>query len=557
MSNVTIVTGIWNINRDSLTPGWSRNFDHYMTHLEKLMKCENNMIIYIEDKYKHFVESRRKPENTLIVVRELDWFKNNKDIFDSIQKIRVSPDWYNQSGWLPESTQAKLEMYNPVVMSKVFLLNDATILDPFNSSHLIWVDGAITNTVHEGYFWKDNVIDKLEKYFNKFGFVCFPYDGKVEIHGFKYDEMCKYCDSDVNKVARGGVFGGSKDVIHEVNNIYYSLLSETLSKGLMGTEESIFTIMLYKYPEIFSYCEIDSNGLLSKFFEDLKNDNIKMITSNKNYQSVDLDISKVGLYVITFNSPSQFEKLVISMLNYDEDFINKTQKFLLDNSTDLSTTIVYKALCEKYGFDHIKKDNLGICGGRQFIAEHFDASGLDYMWFSEDDMFFQNKPGEVCKNGFIRYVPKLFRKSMNIIKKENFDFLKINYTEFFGDNGTQWSWYNLPIHKREELFPDKPKLPKHGLGDPPKTIFKNIKSYQGLPYIDGEIYYCNWTQVVSRNGNKKMFLDTKFQFPFEQTWMSHIYQLTIKGIINPGLLLITPIEHNRFEHYDAKERKEH
>ena len=47
--------------------------------------------------------------------------------------IRNNPEWYNQAGWLSQSTQARLEMYNPLVMSKVFLLNDAKIMDPFNS----------------------------------------------------------------------------------------------------------------------------------------------------------------------------------------------------------------------------------------------------------------------------------------------------------------------------------------------------------------------------------------------------------------------------------------
>ena len=181
----TIVTGIWNIKRDELSEGWSRTYQHYLNNLEKLMKVSDNMIIYIEEEYKSFVEERRTSDNTLIIVRELDWFKQNEHIFNKIQKIRTASEWYNQTGWLTDSTQAKLEMYNPIVMSKMFLLNDASIMDPFNSSHLVWIDGALTNTVHEGYFWHDKVISKLEKYFNKFSFVCFPYDGKVEIHGFK------------------------------------------------------------------------------------------------------------------------------------------------------------------------------------------------------------------------------------------------------------------------------------------------------------------------------------------------------------------------------------
>jgi hypothetical protein len=48
--------------------------------------------------------------------------------------------------------------------------------------------------------------------------------------------------------------------------------------------------------------------------------------------------SDVGLYVITFNSPKQLETLIESMLEYDPSFITKTKKFLLNNSTDLSTT---------------------------------------------------------------------------------------------------------------------------------------------------------------------------------------------------------------------------
>jgi hypothetical protein len=53
-----------------------------------------------------------------------------------------------------------------------------------------------------------------------------------------------------------------------------------------------------------------------------------------------------------------------------------------------------------------------------------------------------------------------------------------------------------------------------------------------------------------------MFLETKWANPFEQTWMSFIYQETLKGNINPAILLATPTEHDRFEFYPANERRE-
>jgi hypothetical protein len=245
------------------------------------------------------------------------------------------------------------------------------------------------------------------------------------------------------------------------------------------------------------------------------------------------------------------------MIVYDKDYINKPRKILLDNSTDYSTTPEYSKLCAEYGFEHIKKENLGICGGRQWIAEHFENTDLEYMLFFEDDMFFYPNKGEVCRNGFNRFVPNLYETSLKIIKTEKLDFLKLNFSEFYGDNSTQWSWYNVPQHVRDEVWPNNKKLPELGL-DPnaPKTKFESIKSLDGIPYVLGEVYYCNWPQIVSKDGNKKMFLSVTWARPFEQTWMSYIYQETIKGEIKPGLLLLTPTEHDRFDHYDGSLRKE-
>jgi hypothetical protein len=556
MSGLTLVTGLWNIKRDGLSEGWSRSFQHYLDKFEQLLQVDNNMIIFGDSDLESFVFERRDRKNTMFITRSQDWFKN--EFYDKIQEIRTNPNWYNQAGWLSESTQAKLDLYNPLVMSKVFLLNDAKIMDSFNSEQMFWIDAGLTNTVHPGYFTHDKVLDKLPKYINKFSFVCFPYEANTEIHGFTYDNINQIAGTKVDMVARGGFFGGPKSLIGDINGIYYNLLSSTLSQNLMGTEESIFTIMCYKHSDIIDYFEIEGNGLFGKFFEDLKDDKLeKKCKSVNTTLNDDLDNNNSALYVITFNSPNQFETLMKSMEVYDMDFINKPKKFLLDNSSDLSTTEKYSELCEKYGFEHIKKDNLGICGGRQWIAEHSEENGFDFYFFFEDDMFFYPNKGEVCRNGFNRYTQNLYKNTIEIVKKYHYDFLKFNYSEFFGDNGIQWSWYNVPQDFRVKHWPEKPTLPVHGQ-DPnaPKTKFKNIRTHNGVPFIDGEIYYCNWPQVVTRHGNKKMFLETTWARPFEQTWMSYMFQETIKGNINPAMLLMTPTEHDRFEFYDGSLRKE-
>jgi hypothetical protein len=171
-------------------------------------------------------------------------------------------------------------------------------------------------------------------------------------------------------------------------------------------------------------------------------------------------------------------------------------------------------------------------------------------------MFFYLGKDEFCRNGFRRRIKDFFNIVMDIVWDENFDFVKWNFSEFFGDNTKQWAWHNVPAGVRSQLFPEKPVKTTNDVDAAPYLNYKNIKSKRGLPYANGEIYYCNWPQVVSKEGNRKMFLDTKWAHPYEQTWMSYIFQETIKGNINPAILLATPTEHDRFEHYSSDERRE-
>ena len=108
----------------------------------------------------------------------------------------------------------------------------------------------------------------------------------------------------------------------------------------------------------------------------------------------------------------------------DRNFIDKPKKFLINNSLNHETDYAYSYICEKYGFEEIKKDNIGICGGRQFIAEHAEENGFDYHFFFEDDMFFYLGSDEFCKNGFRRKIKDFYSSMMEIMWKENFDYAK-------------------------------------------------------------------------------------------------------------------------------------
>jgi hypothetical protein len=552
MKNYTIVTGIWDLGRDSLSDGWSRSFDHYISNFETLLQSleDINLIVFIDPEHEHIVWKHRKKENTAVYSHSKDQFSGSFfPFYQEVQNIRNSESWLSQAGWLRDSTQAKMPWYNPMVMSKMFLLNNAKIFNPFNSEYMFWLDGGITNTVHPGYFSHDKVLDKITQALDTFLFVCFPYETTTEIHGFSIAKMQELAqNNNVNRVARGGFFGGHIDYIAKANETYYGLLNDTIKSGYMGTEESLFTIMTYNDPDSYRVEFINGDGLISTFFENVKNNQMKpqseqLITNRKKYINND-----IVLYINAFNSPEQLQMVLDSFSEYDKDFIDKTQKILINNSTNEQLFSTYDEICNKYEFkEQIKKGNLGVCRARQFAAEHFANTQSKYMLFFEDDMLV-DLSNQLCPFGFSKKITNLFNRSIKIMDKEKYDFLKLSFSEFYGHNGEQWSWHNVPHDKKIKYFGNRKSRPN--------TKFSVIKSHNGLPYAEGEIYYSNWPHIIDQEGTQKLFLDTTWEHPYEQTWMSHIYTLTVEEKIKSGILLASPITHNRVHFYEAKERKE-
>ena len=562
-NNLTIVSGLWDINRVG------RDFSKYEEHFDKFLKIPCNMVLFVPKSLEDFVWSRRSKENTHVKISELEDVKNLFSPFwDKWQSIRNSESWQNQTGeqgWLKQSPQCQNEYYNPIVMSKMFMLHDAKCFNVFDDDYLIWLDAGISQTVYENYFYEKENLKEITKHIKPFLFLSYPYEAADEIHGFNFEAMNRFADKRVEYVCRGGLFGGHKDFLSEANSEYYTMLNSTLSEGFAGTEESVFAILANLYPDNYRRYALDGNGLIVKFMQAIDSGEVeleKIKKSNRGFKSVIKDISeiKTNLYFLTFNYPDQLEYTISSLANNNQFLNHPYQKVIVDNSTDEQARVENKKVCDKYGFEHIiRGENTGICGGRQFIAEHFNDSDADFYLFFEDDMTIA-EPNEIgfCRNGFRKHVPDLYLNIHQIMMKEDFDFLKLSFTEVYMDNNIQVSWYNVPQEIRDRDWPDYSKLPTTGL-DPysPRTKFGKIERLNdGLCYMTGEIYYCNWPLIISKEGNRKMFIDTKWAHPYEQTWMSYIYQETKKGQIKPAVLLASPVIHERFKYYQAEERRE-
>ncbi len=254
---VTLVTGIFDVGRGSpwkfLGSGFRRNFEFYTKSLKCILEFDLPMVVYIEKKNESLVREARGGRPTRIVVinrEDLEDFP----FYEEIQRIRTSKAWRSQAKWLGNSPQGQLALYNPLVLSKLYWLHEESQLNVFRTPYFVWLDGGILSHFSRSLrnAMNEKVFNHLTVFLDKFFVLTYPYHQNTEIHGFERQACARYCRTDfVDRVCRGGLLGGSRASVEKVFALYDAMLRETLRNGFMGTEESILTILSFRFPELF------------------------------------------------------------------------------------------------------------------------------------------------------------------------------------------------------------------------------------------------------------------------------------------------------------------
>ncbi|MEZ5285182.1 MAG: WlaTC/HtrL family glycosyltransferase [Vicinamibacterales bacterium] len=267
---VTLVTALVDLGREALGGGFGRSFEaHYLPLFEQLLETPLPMVVYAEPRLEALVWRHRHPSNTrLELVRPEDLEAG--DGFADIQRIRADANWLAQAGWLADSPQAALAHYNALVFSKMRWLAEAARANAFGASHLFWVDAGLVHTVPGAVFEAPALAGRLADAAGPFLWVEYPYPDGDEIHGFPRPALAALAGvSMVDRVVRGGFFGGRVEEIPAVEAQFEALRRDTLARGLMGTEESLFTVLAYREPSRYAHYLVERDGLLGPFFQDL------------------------------------------------------------------------------------------------------------------------------------------------------------------------------------------------------------------------------------------------------------------------------------------------
>lgn len=261
--NITLVTCLLDLGRDELANDgyqFRRDFKMYLDALQTWLTHKYPKVVYTSQKIADEVmknmseESRARTKFVITNRAELRSKWLGPDNYEKVQEIRTSPEWRARASWLENSPQAGLQDYNPLVMSKLFMLRDAARNNYFSTSHFVFLDSKHNCQKPMIMTPKNDHIIRAHM-FNKFLLTTFDYTPVSEVHGFEYSAFNKFLNLANNqkqqlvKVGRGGIFGGSAFVVEYMAAMYDITLTATLREGLMGTEENILSILKYQVPQ--------------------------------------------------------------------------------------------------------------------------------------------------------------------------------------------------------------------------------------------------------------------------------------------------------------------
>jgi len=267
-SNFTLVSGMFDLGRGELGNDFKRSFDQYIQRFSTFLRYKFPIIIYIQEEhlpaYQQYLDQRGDLP-THIEFKTLDDIRAFQ-YYDEVQAIRTQKEWANQAGWLAKSPQATMELYNPMVMSKILWTRDAARLNPFNTDAFLWIDGGHQCNDPEGI--NDENAQLFKEHFDKLLITYFDYEPVDEIHGFKKRAFWDFIGNQdfIVRVGRGGIFGGTREYLEVASEVYLQALGATLEAGFMGTEENIFAILYYRFPELVHDFDNGEGGNCAIFY---------------------------------------------------------------------------------------------------------------------------------------------------------------------------------------------------------------------------------------------------------------------------------------------------
>jgi protein YibB len=238
----TVVTGFFDIGRSEWDDIYKRSTNDYLKYFKNMLSLKVNMFIFIELVHFDFVKNIRDSipcKTTIVVMKQSELYMYQ--YLDKIKQIQYSNDYAvgHPNKKAPEICHP---LYNVVTCSKMDLISKAAIIEN-ECEYFIWMDAGYThNTVDfTNLNWNPT---QLFQHKDKICFIALQSLDVVK--NDPKDFFLQYID-----VIIGGFFGGYKNTILQVRNLYYNLVLEMFDIGIKDDDQFYNTILVKRYPELF------------------------------------------------------------------------------------------------------------------------------------------------------------------------------------------------------------------------------------------------------------------------------------------------------------------
>jgi hypothetical protein len=223
-------------------------------------------VLYTEEKYFDKIREIRAHRPIVLIKYDINDI-HNLHFYDVVNLITNQSTWVTQSDWIKDSALATPE-YVPLTLAKQELLQRA--MKYSHSSYYYWIDSGICSSF--------NITEPLDTFYftklpkDKFFMPSFTYYTNSEIHGYNIFKLKEFAGGYENYVCRASFFGGTPDQINEITKLYTEELNNSVIHNTIGTEESIYTLLSLKYPELFNRINMET-GDIKLLFNTLRESN--------------------------------------------------------------------------------------------------------------------------------------------------------------------------------------------------------------------------------------------------------------------------------------------
>lgn len=283
----TIVSAFYDIrSKDIHNPNVSRKKNTYLELANQfILKLPYPLIIFTDDnQVKEFIENSRINFKDITYIYFLPF--ENTFFFKYINKLEELRNSFNI---INGNKNHETPLYITLNNNKFDFIDKSIDLNPFQSSHFIWIDFGInhvaknTEKIHE---WIINIPDKIKQ-------LCInPF-----LENGNHKDIFQY----IYHHTAGGLFSGSSSNLKKYSELFKNKIEQIYSENWYQIDEAIMTIIQRENSDLFDLFYGDYHGIISNFNEPINNIDLIQVMIKKAYDYNNMNLLyKICLYILPY-----------------------------------------------------------------------------------------------------------------------------------------------------------------------------------------------------------------------------------------------------------------